>query len=688
MPNRRVTSDMCPPAGRGAGLLSGMPRAGRPYDERQIMRAWEAFLTGPDFSGAEDERVRSLIVDSWRRSASSGVNAQGSDAPLTADEEMILQRRRANMDLLEAAMRPFAQLGRLLEGAAAMLILTDRDGVIIDTVGDEATLDGGREIHLEVGGMWDEASAGTNGIGTALWTGEPTFVHAAEHFCAGIKRWTCAGAPVHDPVDNSVLGVVDLSGPSRIFQRHNTAVAAAAARQIERALAERESIERARLLEAFLGGGGRAGAGDGLMILDRKGRVVFARDAPQRMLIDGAERDIEVGGRILDLSEGMTDAEIAGALPEGVRPGGVSPLCIKGEMRGAALIFPRRETSAPTPAARVSASATTRGRHYGVSSILGESARLREAIELTLQVARGDVSILFEGETGVGKELFARLVHQQVAKDPPGPFIAVNCGAISHELFGGELFGHVAGAFTGAAREGKAGKIELADGGVLCLDEIGEMPIDLQPYLLRVLEERAVCRLGDNRRRPVDVRVLAMTNRSLAEDVARGQFRRDLFYRIGAVTVQIPPLRERGDDVEILVRHFNEQASQRSNAGPLRFTDAALAALAAHDWPGNVRELRNLVEMLHLVTPDRLVTPARLPPAILHAARPEAPPAAGRGLKLAERRAILHAIAAEEGNMTRAAVTLGVSRATLYRKLRELGIRRTVAADAPPEGGA
>jgi len=302
------------------------------------------------------------------------------------------------------------------------------------------------------------------------------------------------------------------------------------------------------------------------------------------------------------------------------------------------------------------------------------------------------VSILFEGETGVGKELFAWLVHQQVARDPPGPFIAVNCGAISHELFGGELFGHVAGAFTGASREGKAGKIELADGGVLCLDEIGEMPIDLQPYLLRVLEERAVCRLGDDRRRPVDVRVLAMTNRSLAEDVARGQFRRDLFYRIGAVTVQIPPLRERGDDVEILVRHFNEQASERSNAAPLRFTDAALAALAAHDWPGNVRESRNLVEMLHLVTPDRLVTPARLPPAILHAARPEArlapEPAAGRGLKLAERRAILRAIAAEEGNMTRAAVALGVSRATLYRKLRELGIRRTVGADATPEGRA
>ncbi len=188
----------------------------------------------------------------------------------------------------------------------------------------------------------------------------------------------------------------------------------------------------------------------------------------------------------------------------------------------------------------------------------------------------------------------------------------VNCGAIAKELFGGELFGHMPGAFTGASRDGRPGKFELADGGVLCLDEIGEMPLDIQPYLLRVLEDRIVYRIGDSKGRPVDVDLVALTNRDLKAEVEAGRFRRDLYYRIGTVTISVPPLRERGDDVALLVEHFNRQIATQTRPGAAASSPTpVMTALLAYAWPGNVRELKNLIVRLHLVVarPDRRARP-------------------------------------------------------------------------------
>ena len=206
----------------------------------------------------------------------------------------------------------------------------------------------------------------------------------------------------------------------------------------------------------------------------------------------------------------------------------------------------------------------------------------------------------------------------------------VNCGAIAKELFGGELFGHMPGAFTGASREGRPGKFELADGGVLCLDEIGEMPLDIQPYLLRVLEDRIVYRIGDGKGRPVDVDLVALTNRELKAEVEAGRFRRDLYYRIGTVTISVPPLRERGDDVALLVEHFNRQIATQTGQEPLEFPDPVMAALWPIAWPGNVRELKNLIVRLHLVVRDRTVGIAHLPAELLGSTSAVGGAAAGR----------------------------------------------------------
>ena len=222
--------------------------------------------------------VRPAINDSWHRCASGGIDAQRNEAPIETDKDVVAALARTSSELLAAASRPFEAIGKLLNGTGAMLMLADADGVLIDAIGDKKTIYDGMDIHLGVGGKWTEDVVGTNGIGTALWTGEPVFVHAAEHFCAGIKAWTCAGAPIRDPFDGRVIGVVDLSGHPDIFRPHNIALVTAAAREIEQALADSQNEERMRLLEAFIALASCHRSNDGIMIIDRQGRAIYSHN--------------------------------------------------------------------------------------------------------------------------------------------------------------------------------------------------------------------------------------------------------------------------------------------------------------------------------------------------------------------------------------------------------------------------
>ncbi len=657
----------------GAGNVARAPD----YDERATMGAWEQLLSG-GVDEAACRQVRALIGDSWQRCADRGIDYSKGEAPMTADRAAVEEIGRASGDLLAAARRSLQSLGSLLEGTGAMLVLADQEGVLIDALGDKHTLNAGLDIHLGIGGKWTEEAAGTNGIGTALFTGQPVFVHAAEHFCAGIKGWTCAGAPIRDPLDRRVIGVVDLSGHPGIFRPHNTALVAAAAREIEKALAEQLSEERARLLEAFIASVPHYRRGDGLMILDRRARPVHCANVPSEVAERFPLRTSPARVPREEEAKGFLD-DLTRALPPDMRGCHLTPLKLDGALRGAALVVPA--------ATRPRKGAKADPVEEAARAIVGESPALREVIDIACRVARSSevTSLLIEGETGVGKELFARLVG---AARPKDRYVAINCGGITRELIGSELFGHVAGAFTGAAREGKPGVFELAHGGVLTLDEIGELPLDIQPFLLRVLEDRTVQRIGDAKPRPVDVRVIASTNRDLHAEVDAGRFRRDLYYRIGAVSLRVPPLRERGEDALLLLEHFNGAIAERAGCEQLVFAPEVTDALRAHHWPGNVRELRNLIERLRLLAADGRVTLGHLPHEILNSEPPEAtapeskardaaPRPCAASLQAAELAALRDALDAEHGNLTRVAQRLGISRPTLYRKLDHHGIRRT-----------
>ena len=300
------------------------------------------------------------------------------------------------------------------------------------------------------------------------------------------------------------------------------------------------------------------------------------------------------------------------------------------------------------------------------AGILGDSPRMRDALIVLYKVAPSELPVLVMGETGTGKELAARFLHG-ISRRAGGPFVALNCGAVSRELFESELFGHEKGAFTSATNT-RVGLLEMARGGTVLLDEVGEMPAELQPKLLRVLEERTIRRVGGNREIPTDIRVVAATNRDLAAQVRGGSFRRDLFYRLSVVPVTLPPLRERGDDVLLLARHFLDgESARREGRAPFVLDPEAARLLAAQAWPGNVRELKNVLSAACQL--------AERPPAIGPRDLRFVPVAAG-GAATADRTldAIGEALARHGGNARKAAEVLGLPLSTLYDRMKKHGI--------------
>lgn len=312
---------------------------------------------------------------------------------------------------------------------------------------------------------------------------------------------------------------------------------------------------------------------------------------------------------------------------------------------------------------------------FGLEHIIGRSPPMQEVFDTLRQIAPSRATVLVEGESGTGKELAARALHR-LSPRRDGPFVAVHCAALSETLLESELFGHEKGAFTGAT-ERRPGRFERADGGTLFLDEISEIETSVQVKILRVLEERCFERVGGTETVSVDVRLVAATNRNLAQLVEDGRFREDLFYRLNVVVLRMPPLRERPEDIPLLVHHFVERLAEENDKTVAGVTGEAMDLLGSYRWPGNVRELRNAVERMVVLSRGGKLTVRDVPGPIREAAGSGTPGAAGARLTLdeAERQMIERALRAQNGNRTRAAEQLGISRRTLHRKLNEYGLR-------------
>ncbi|WP_413207848.1 sigma-54-dependent Fis family transcriptional regulator [Rhodospirillum sp. A1_3_36] len=652
--------------------------------DKAIAVAWEKFLSGDGMPG---DAVRRMVEDSWRRCRDLGVNPGRGRAPLAVTEDGLHGLKERHRDLIRSARPVMAQARELLAESQTLMALTDPDGVILWVEGDPKAKSKSEDIKLVPGASWGESVSGTNAIGTALAAAQPVQIRSEEHFCEGIKHWTCSATVIRDPYDGALLGVLDISGLSGSHNTHCMALAVAGASRIENRLASLEMERRGRLLDSTLAHG-RLWADRGVVLFDHRGRMVRANDRAEAY-INALGLDMGAINRLV-LPEGAPPDK---DLPDWMRSDWLEPVMERNERLGTILALPRKGEPLRGKALSPSlASSPSEGDPF--AAIIGESEPLRAVKARARRLARLPVPVLLLGPTGAGKEVFARALHKAGPR-APSPFVPLNCGAMTRDLLASELFGYVEGAFTGARRGGMAGKFEAADGGTLFLDEIGEMPPDLQAHFLRVLEDGVVYRLGDNKPRQVAVRVVAATNRDLRAEVAAGTFRMDLFYRLAVTVLHLPPLGDHGEDIPLLVDHFIEQTVRTHGLSCKRARPELLDRLRAYAWPGNVRELRNVVEGLVCMAEGDWLEVEDLPPGF------GAPPPTmdrynpgpgpirlaweeerGRALADREREGMIEAIALEAGNLTRAATRLGIAKSTLYEKMKRHGIDRMTAFKA------
>ena len=658
-----------------------------PKNDRQIMASWERFMSSGE---TQSNALRRLIDDSWRRCQNASVDPGRYQAAPPVVDDVFDSLRHICSDLLEASVPVMASARDFLSETGTVMVLTDPGGTLLNLEGDTSLRGAAENIHLLPGANWSEVACGTNAIGTAIEVGQPVQIHSAEHYCSGIKRWTCSASVVRDPYDNSILGVVDVSGLTESYSRQSLALVVATAGRIETRLAGLEMDIRYRLLEHCMDRLGSTRT-DGIIVFDRHGRAIKANGPITEML---SEKN---GHRVDDLMSVRFDwkngQEIPTDLPAWIRREWLEPVTVNGQRLGAVLVLPNQKIEKSSN--RIYARGEPAYPHdtnsrKGFERLIGEADGLQHAIIRGQQVAKSQVPVLLLGETGVGKDVFARCLHDtSVAKE--APFIAINCGSFSRELLSSELFGYADGAFTGARRGGMIGKIEAANGGTLFLDEIGEMPLDLQPHLLRVLDSGEVYRIGETKPRKANFRLLSATNRDLRKEIQAGTFRMDLFYRLAVVSITLPALRDRKGDLPLLADHFIKQLATRHGVPPRHLTPGLLKLLSQYDWPGNIREFRNVMESMLLVSQGAMLTEADAP-ADLWATQtaqmngvtvgieavPGQRPSDLSPLELVERQTILRAVKVCRGNLTAVARDLGIAKSTVYVKLKRFGLDAVV----------
>ncbi|MFP3562653.1 sigma-54-dependent Fis family transcriptional regulator [Paraburkholderia sp. SIMBA_030] len=665
------------------GMSDAAQMFSNPGDEAVIMAAWERFLNGGEVPHSV---VRHLVDTSWQRCVERQVDPGLGHAPPPLDEHLLYSLQRNHRDLVEASAPVMAHARDFLAQTETIMALAEPAGTILNLEGDPAAIASAHGIQLLPGASWNEMICGTNAIGTAIEVGQPVQIHSAEHFCVGIKRWTCSANAIRDPRDGTIIGVIDVSGLSESYNRHSLALVVTAASRIESRLAARAMELRYRLLDRCVSRMARL-ATDGAVVFDHGGYPIKVNEhAEAAIAAAGGDLSLTRPKRILALATDSSSAYISPAdLPHWIQPDWIEPVIDDGRRIGSLLVIPfvRRTASVRRAVGTLRGCADDKPA-AGFESILGEAPALLDAVDRARQIARSRAPVVLLGETGVGKELFARGIHH-ASEANDGPFVALNCGGLSRELLASELFGYGDGAFTGARRGGALGKIEAANGGTLFLDEIGEMPVDLQPHFLRVLEQGEIYRLGENVPRKVTFRLVAATNRDLRKEVAEGRFRMDFFYRVAVTSIHIPPLRDRPGDIRRLAEHLVRQfATELGRASP-EIDAGVIAALDAYSWPGNVRELHNVVESMLLTASAERLTLDDLPAELrsgngqVSAGGDEPVSRDGRvTLETTEHGAIRNAIIISHGNLTSAARHLGIAKSTLYQKLRKYGLDRTL----------
>ena len=586
--------------------------------------------------------------------------------------------------LIEIAKPFMSKLHEFFRGAGLIVVLTDENGCILEMLCDEDTRQQPMTRCFYPGISWREEAVGTNAIGTVLKLGEPLQVAGAEHYCKKIHSFVCSAASIFDS-NGRIIGVLDISYASSASQLHTLGIVAVIAEAITAKLGiwqkNCELVLLTKRMTNFFNS-----VSDGVLIVDNNEVVIEINPAGKAMLGKSEQNVVGIEfNRLFDNNSGallttrkwyhnieiIVDTKSDGHLVVSCEP----ILNDQDEITGG-IIFLRQSKQVKNMVNHSNGNSAT----LQFSDIIGKSVEIREVIHVATRAAATTSNVLLHGESGTGKEIFAQAIHNQSSKHN-GPFVAVNCGAIPRELIGSELFGYEEGAFTGAKRGGKPGKFELASGGTLFLDEIGDMPLEQQTALLRVIQERKVTRIGSDKMIPVTIRLICATHKNLLEEVEKGAFRLDLFYRLNVLSIIIPPLRERREDIQPLFEHFLEKLN-REQGCEFSVVDEVIPYLTGYHWPGNVRELQNVIEHAACLAENGVITVGHLPEMLfapdLHMilASPQTDETIfsreqrQKMAEFTEKYRIISKLDAFAGNVSRVAKELGISRKTLYNKMR------------------
>jgi transcriptional regulator of acetoin/glycerol metabolism len=624
--------------------------------EDSILRSWKRCLEGYTIEPAERHQTRVI------------------------EHPRLVEHYQRMESLLQIAGTEIGNLYRQISHSGYVILLTDRDGVILHSLSDPVLRDDFMRAGLWRGAIWSEDQEGTNAIGTCLIERLPLTVHLDEHYRVNNIKLTCSAAPIFDPYGD-LLAILDVSSvnsrDSKRSQAHTLALAGMSARLIENRYFLRQFSQhwvlrfspQPEFVDLL---------GEGMIALGEDGAILAAnRGALDHLgLGDLARLRRQPLSTVFAVDP---DALLGRAQHE--QSNAVRPLLDRhGKQYYVTLRAPERPVTPPRPADGNPAARPSPAQ--ALERLKGEDPRMVYNAHCAKRVMNKDINLLIYGETGTGKEAFARAIHQ-ASERADKPFVAVNCAAIPDNLIESELFGYKHGAFTGARREGRRGKILQANGGTLFLDEIGDMPLSLQTRLLRVLEDKEVLPLGSETPIPVQMHVISATHQDLQNRVNHEAFREDLFYRLNGLILELPPLRERTDRGQLI-----DYLLKAESAGqPITLDKAARTALDAYPWPGNIRQLRNVLRTAVALCEAQTIRLADLSPVIAQPAAkspatpanpgiahpaPAGPPA--NILNYAEKQALLRALELLQWNITETAAHLGMSRNTLYRKMRKHGI--------------
>jgi transcriptional regulator of acetoin/glycerol metabolism len=631
-----------------------------------ILQARNEFLAN---GHVREGAITEAIERSWRRCLASGIDTQSPSNIEVVTAQELARKREQNHQLLALARPEMETLSEQIAHTRNVVILTDDEGLILHSMGSQQLFGEQQRLALSAGTSWNESQRGTNAIGTAIFEQSALTVQGAEHFMSYHHSLNCSAVPIFG-AENQLIATLDVSNDYNVSQQHTLALVKMSAQMIENRLFlasyQSDVVLHFHARPEFIGT-----LWEGVAMFTDHGELVATNRSGQFQLGLNTQHP-HVNTAQLNFNQ-LFDMSIENLLRQ---IGSTDKLVIPLRLNNGARIYVQVELLHKKPQLSKPAPVSKRTSAANLDLLNSGDAKIERAIAQVKQVLSRDIPILIQGETGVGKELFARAIHEASAQHK-GPWIAVNCAALPEGLIEAELFGYEEGAFTGAKRKGSPGKIEQANGGTLFLDEIGDMPLSLQARLLRVLQERTVTPLGSTKSIPVSFALVSATNLKLKEKVESGEFRSDLYYRLNGLSVSLPPLRQRSD-LNALINII----LQIEHADDVKIRPEVMDIFIQHPWPGNIRQLHNVLRTALALADGTPISELHLTQDFIDEiesagqteTRPEALPLNNQNLDDVTTNAIVKAMKQHSGNVSAVARQLNISRNTLYRKLKALGL--------------